>query len=161
MKRRISLVESAPVKYLRKVGSTSEFFPKVPSNPNDIPAALASLTIAAQKGYLDIVMYHLENSAKDYKTQVFGPLRRNLLHLAAGSGNVKLIKYLIDDNFANLFAKDELDCTPFDLASDEGKKIIQREISWAKRKPIIFCYKFTAKIPLPIGLFRHLCSYIN
>lgn len=157
MKRKLNLIESAPVKCVRRAGSARVFF-ATDSKPNlDLASTLASLMVAAQKGYLDIVKFHIENSPKDYSKEVFGPLRRNLLHLAATSGNTDLIKFLIQNRVTDIFARDELYFTPVELAFGAGKMIIMREIYWEKRKGVIYCYKYSTAISLPMSLIRHMC----
>ena len=158
MKRKLEFFELAPVKTLRQFGSAKRYFPVSAEALKNISSALCSLMIAAQTGSTDIVKFHIENSSKDFFDVSFGPLRRNLLHLAAVSGNEELIDYLISNKIANLFGIDELNNLPINLASGKCKKIIKKQMNWTQTKGLIFCYKFCDKIKLPANIIRQICQ---
>ncbi|OMJ83654.1 hypothetical protein SteCoe_15381 [Stentor coeruleus] len=160
MKRRRTILEYMPVKSLRPNGSVCRYHPECIGNPISNFQALCSIMVAAQEGILYILKYHVENTKKDYYKESYGPFRRNLLHLTAFSNNIECIKYVLENKLANLFSKDEQNKFPVDLARDEGKILIQKEMNWQRRKAFIFMYSFSKK-ELPVSIIRILvCDYL-
>jgi hypothetical protein len=157
MKRKHEYSEIAPVKHLRGCGSVSRYFAGTGESLKEVSSALSSIMVAAQTGQVDIVKYHIQNTPKDYYHQVFGPQRKNLLHLAAASESEELITYLIQNKITNLFAKDDNSCIPLQLAKNKCKIIIQREMNWIKVHGILFYYKFNKKNKIPVNIIRYLC----
>ena len=129
MKRKLDYSDIVPIKFISKSLCTRRFFADANQNTKETCSALSSIMIAAQKGNLEIVKFHIENSNKNYHKEIFGPLRRNLLHLSVLSGNLELINYLIKNKITDIFATDELLNTPLDLASGEGRLIVKREMN--------------------------------
>lgn len=158
MKRKQTEFPSIPVKSLRLNGSSYRHYAETSEKLHSQNAALGSIMVAAQSGQLDIVKYHLNNTNKNYSVQCFGPLRRNLLHLAAVSGNKELIEYILNENLASLWKEDECGKLPCNLAAGEGKMRIMKKMNWEKRKPAIFWFAFKGNKEITEGVFRRLCQ---
>lgn len=156
MKRKQVVFPSIPVKSLRLSGSSYRYYAEGSEKLHSQNMALGSIMIATQSGQLDIVRYHVENTYKSYKGQCFGPFRRNLLHLAAISGNKELIEYVLNEKLAGLWQKDGNGELPLNLAYGDGKLVIARNMNWEQRKGIVYWFEHTQKNQMPLGVFRRL-----